>query len=184
MLYRVTSDHSLRIVLPSGDRHKLFQEAHEGKLGGHLGAANVFVTLRKHYWQPKTQGYISSWCPACTVCDTHHVGQAVKPLLAPIPVAGPFEHIGVDVLQLLTSKKGNKYAIVFMGYLTKWPEVFPTQDQSAYTIAKLLVGQIVTRHGVPSEFLSDRGLSLEVATGGVLWDGYPQSKHLGLPPPN
>ena len=68
----------------------------------------------------------------------------MKPLLAPIPVAGPFDRDGVDVLQLPTSKKGNKYTIVFMNYLTTWPEVFPTQDQSAYTIAKLLVEHIVT----------------------------------------
>ena len=93
------------------------------------------------------------------MCATHHVGRAVKPLLAPIPVAGPLDRIGVDVLQLLTSKKRNKYAIVFMDYLTKWPEVFPTRDQSAYTIAKLLVEHIVARHGVPSELLSDRGAS-------------------------
>ena len=32
-------------------------------------------------------------------------------------------------------------------------------DQSAATVAKLLVEQIVSRHGVPSEVLSDRGRS-------------------------
>ena len=44
-----------------------------------------------------------------------------------------------------------------MDYLTEWPEVFATSDQSATTIAKLLIEQIVSRHGVPSEILSDRG---------------------------
>ena len=44
-----------------------------------------------------------------------------------------------------------------MDYLTKWPEVFATPDQSALTIAKLLVEQILSRHGVPCELLSDRG---------------------------
>ena len=44
-----------------------------------------------------------------------------------------------------------------MDYLTKWPEVFPAKDQSAYTIAKHLVENIITRHGVPRELLSDRG---------------------------
>ena len=42
VLYRVTSDHSLCIVTPNGDRHNLFQEAHEGTFGGHLGAASVW----------------------------------------------------------------------------------------------------------------------------------------------
>jgi transposase InsO family protein len=44
-----------------------------------------------------------------------------------------------------------------MDYLTKWPEVYAVSDQSAATIATLLVEQIMSRHGVPLEILSDRG---------------------------
>ena len=65
--------------------------------------------------------------------------------------------MGVDVLQLPVSARGNKYAIVFMDYLTKWPEVFPAKDQSAYTITKTLVEKVIPRHGVPAQLLSDRG---------------------------
>ena len=72
-------------------------------------------------------------------------------------MGGPFDRVGVDVLQLPTSRKGNKYAIVFVDYLTKWPEVFPARDQSALTIGKLLVERIIPTHGVPSQLLSDRG---------------------------
>ena len=55
-----------------------------------------------------------------------------------------------------TSWKGNKYAVVFIDYLTKWPEVYPTRDQSSLTIARLLVEHIILQHGVPSQLLSDR----------------------------
>ena len=48
---------------------------------------------------------------------------------------------------------------MFVDYLTKWPEVFPVADQSAAMIATLLVEEIVSRHGVPAEVLSDRGRS-------------------------
>ena len=41
--------------------------------------------------------------------------------------------------------------------LTKWPEVFAVSDQTAATIAKLLVEEIVSCHGVPTEILIDRG---------------------------
>ena len=67
--------------------------------------------------------------------------------------------VGVDVLQLPKTKRGNKYAVVFMDYLTKWPEVFAVPDQTAPTIAQLLIEGVVSRHGVPSKLLSDRGLS-------------------------
>ena len=44
-----------------------------------------------------------------------------------------------------------------MDYLTKWPEVFATLGQTSSTIAELLVEHVITRHGVPSELLSDQG---------------------------
>ena len=57
------------------------------------------------------------------------------------------------------------FAVVFVDYLTKWPEVFPTADQTALTIAQLLATKVISRHGVPGELLSDWGaafLSLSV----------------------
>ena len=97
----------------------------------------------------------TSWCRGCLTYATRHVGQAVRPLLTPLPVEGPFHRVGVDVLQLPASARGNKYAIDFMDYLTKWPEVFPAKDQSAYTIAKILVKKVIPRHGAPAQLLSD-----------------------------
>ena len=91
------------------------------------------------------------------MCATRQPGKAVKPPLTPIPVEGPFHRVGVDVIQFVKSHSGNQYAIVFTDYLTKWPEVFATKDQTALTIARLLVEEIVCRHGVPSQLLSDRG---------------------------
>ena len=49
------------------------------------------------------------------------------------------------------------HAVVFVDYLTKWPEIFAAPDQSALMIARLLVEHVISRHGVPRELLSDRG---------------------------
>ena len=97
------------------------------------------------------------WTRGCIVCETRSVGRAVKPPLTPIPVAGPFDRIAVDVIQFPKTSRGNQYAVIFVDYLTKWPEVFAMPDESAATSARLLVEEIVSRHGVPSEVLSDRG---------------------------
>ena len=100
---------------------------------------------------------ITHWSKGCLVCATRATGRAIRPPLTPIPVAGPFDRVGVDIVQLPCSRRGNKYAVVFVDYLSKWPEVFAVADQSAATVATLLVEQIVSRHGVPAEILSDRG---------------------------
>ena len=158
-LYRVETDSTLRVIPPAGFRKRLFQQAHGGTFGAHLGDAKVHSELRKHYWWSGMRADITRWSKECLICATHTTGRAVRPPLTPIAVVGPFDRVGVDVVQLPRSRRGHQYAVVFVDYLTKWPEVFPVADQSAATIATLLVEEIVSRHGVPAEVLSDRGRS-------------------------
>ena len=99
---------------------------------------------------------ISHWSGACLTCASRQPGRATKLPLTPIPVGRAFDRVGVDVLQFATSSHGNKYAVVFIDYLTKWPELFAVPDQTAHTIARLLV-EHVSRYGVPAQLLSDRG---------------------------
>ena len=135
ILYRIDSDKKLRIVPPAADRENLFREVHEGSFGGHLREAKVHSTLSCHYWWPWMRADLTAWCRSCLKCATLSVGRPVRPPLTPMPVGGPFDRIGVDVLQLPKTQAGNRYAIVFMDYLTKWPEVFATPNQTAPTIA-------------------------------------------------
>ena len=99
---------------------------------------------------------IANMCRSCLVCATRSVGKPVNPPLTPIPLDRPFARLGVAVVQL---QQGNHYAVVFVDYLTKWPEVYATTDQTAPTIAKLLVDNVISCHGVPRQLLSDRGPS-------------------------
>ena len=157
VLYRVGEDGTLRVVPPTEWRERLFLEAHGGKFGAHLSDVKVSSELGRHYWWMGMRRDITRWTKGCIVCATQSVGRAVRPPLTPIPVAGPFDRVGVDVVQFPKTSRGNQYAVVFMDYLTKWPEVFAVSDQTAATIARLLVEQVVSRHGVPRELLSDRG---------------------------
>jgi len=134
----------LRIIPPTQDREELFREAHGGVFGGHLRDAKVHSELAKHYLWPRMRQDIVKWCRGCITRASCCTGRREKPPLTPVPVAGPFGKVGVDVLQLPKSFEGNQYAIVFVDYLTKWPEVFAVKDQSALTIAKLLVEHILS----------------------------------------
>ena len=157
VLYHVEKDKTLRVVPPLQDRRELFESAHGGVFGGHLGSAKVHGQLARYYWWFGMRQDIIKWSHACKICASRQVGTPIHTPLTPIAVAGPFDREGIDVIKFPTSSKGNKYAVVVMDYLTKWQEVFPTRDQTSITIARLLVEQIVPRHGVPVELLSDRG---------------------------
>lgn len=90
------------------------------------------------------------------LCHVQHRESCVPATHSNTPVSGPFDRVGVDVIQFPRSASDNQYAVVFVDYLTKWPEIFPVP---AATIATLLVEVIVSRHGVPSVILSNRGKS-------------------------
>ena len=157
VLYRVEADATLRLIPPQSLREKLMREVHTVRFEAHLSDVKIYSELKKHYWWSGMRNSVTQWTRACLTCATHQPGRKVKPLLTPIPVAGAFDRIGVDVLQLPRTRRGNKYAVVFVDYLTKWPEVFAVADQSSATIGKLLVEEVISRHGVPAQILSDRG---------------------------
>ena len=157
ILYYVANDKTLRLMPPTIDRRQLFEEVHCGPFGAHLREAKVHGELYKHYWWPKMRSDIRNWCNGCLVCATRQPSRAVHAPLNSIPVEGPFHRVGVDVIQFPKSQSGNQYAVVFADYLTKWPEVFATKDQTALTIAELFVEEIVCRQGVPGQLLSDCG---------------------------
>ena len=157
VLYHVEGNKTLHLIPPAAYRHQLFQEAHEGPFAGHLREAKIFGQLARHYWWRGMRRHIQQWCRACLTCANRGIGRPKRPLLTPIPVAGPFDRVGVDVVKIPRTKRGNGYIVVFMDYLTKWPEAFATKDQTSLTLAKLFTEEVVSRHGVPRELLSDRG---------------------------
>ena len=138
VLYWVGEDGTLRLVSPTDDHHAYFLAVHAGKFGGHLCDKKVNSQLHQDYWWSGMRRDGVKWCHACRMCASREVGQPIQPPLVPLPMAESFDKVGVDVIQFVRSNC-NQYAIVFIDYLTKWVEVFVTQDKMALTIAHLLV---------------------------------------------
>ena len=159
ILYQIEDDKTLRIIPPAADHQRIFKLANGGQFGGHMRESKMHGHLARQYWWPKMRTDVREWCQTCTVCASRNVGRTTKPLLMPIPVQGPFDHEGVDVIKFSKSAQGNQYAVVFMDYLTnwKWPEVFTVPNQTSLTISHLSVKLFITRHGVHAELLSDSG---------------------------
>ena len=146
------------VVIPKGLQKELIEEAHGGLFAGHFSERKVYDRLRRYAWWYGMRADIRRYCCGCLVCATRKGSRKTfKPPLTPIPVGGPFHRVAVDILQLPQTINGNSYVAVFMDYLTKWPEAFAIADQTAETIARLFVEQIVCRHGIPEQLLSDRG---------------------------
>ena len=66
--------------------------------------------------------------------------------------------LGVDLMgHFPRSSNGNVYLLVFVDYYTRWVEMFPLRKATSETVSQILTKEILTRWGVPSYILSDRG---------------------------
>ena len=148
----------LCVVVPESLCEELLKETHGGRFAGHFSEKKIYDRLRRYVWWVGMKADVRRYCRRCLTCATRKgTRKTFNPLLQPIPVGGPFHHVGVDVLQLPTTVDGNCYVVVFIDYLTKWPEAFAVPNQEAETIARLFIDHVVCRHGAPQELLSDRG---------------------------
>ena len=131
ILYHMEVNKTPCLIPPTCDRESLFQEVHCGTFGAHMKDAKIHDELSKHYWWSSMRIDIWKWCRSCLVYATRQPSRVTQPPLTLIPVLGPFYQIGMDFIQFTKSHSGNRYVVVFVGYLTKWPEVFATPDQTA-----------------------------------------------------
>ena len=82
---------------------------------------------------------------------------AGKTTLTPVPVEGPFDKMGMDILKLPRSGRKFNYVLCFIDYLTKWVEVYPLRDQMALTVARVIAEKFIPTHRAMKELLSDQG---------------------------
>ena len=145
-----------RIVVPTQLRKKLLLENHEAVFAGHFAPKKLMQRVSQYYYWPQMKADIYKVCESCVTClSTQGQERCPRPPLKSIAVGEPFECIGMDFKEFDVSDGGNRYALVFQDYLTKWPEVYPVTDRKAPTVARCLA-DLVWRHGVPSRIIHDR----------------------------
>ena len=150
-----------RAVVPSHLQSRILQEVHSGNYSGHFSGRCLYNSLLPIWWWEgmfTDAEKFSKVCPECAVATG--TGQRKKPPLHPIPVQRPFQILGIDVMDLPVTERGNRHVVVIQDLFTKWPLVFPVPDQKASRIAKLIAEEVIPLFGVPESLLSDRGTNL------------------------
>ncbi|MCP4474228.1 MAG: transposase family protein, partial [Gammaproteobacteria bacterium] len=127
--------------------------------GGHFGWKKMASAMRKEYFWPFMTREIKTFCQMCQACAARNgQGRRAHPLLRPIPITDePMERVGMDVLKLPMSVRGNGYVLVLQDYLTKFLFAYPIPRETAQVIAKTLVNNFFWAFGLPRELLTDRG---------------------------
>ncbi|KAL3698607.1 hypothetical protein R1sor_012683 [Riccia sorocarpa] len=98
------------------------------------------------------------YCKTCDVCQAFAKKSTKTPPLRPVPLLGPFEKWGIDIVGPLNqTPRGNRFIVVATDYLTKWVEARPLKQTGEEEVGRFLLERIITRFGCPLELVSDRG---------------------------
>src|SRR3954462_176453 len=130
---------------------------HSDHLAGHFAFDGTFQrTIICYYW-PQMGDDIKNYIQACQTCQKFGRNRHKEPL-HPIHVGEPYDRVGIDLIgPLPVTQRNNRYIIVMVDYLTKWPEAKPIPNKNAETIVSHFHEEIICRHGCPKELLSDQG---------------------------
>ena len=66
----------------------------------------------------------------------------------------------VDFTEVKPGKYGYRYLLVFVDTFSGWTEAFPTKHETAQTVIKKLLEDILLRYGFPVKIGSDNGPGL------------------------
>ncbi len=93
----------------------------------------------------------------CLSCAQTKGTTTTAPILEyPLP-AGPFEVVGLDLLQLPRSSQGSGYILVCVDHFSRFVVLAPLRDKSAATVAHALVSHLICPYTTPRVLLNDNG---------------------------
>lgn len=156
---------SVYVPADSATRQEILRNCHDDPSGGHFAAARTIeLTERKFYW-PELRADVKEHCKTCDVCQrTKVVRHRPYGELQPLPVpSGPWSSIAMDFITGLppsTDDNGVAYdaILVVIDRYTKLVRYLPCKKTlSAQQLATLLIKEIFTRFGIPTDIVSDRG---------------------------
>ena len=103
--------------------------------------------------------YVRFWILKCTVCGARRgLKKKARAPLGIYIVGAPMDRVATDITgPFPVSEKGFKYILVIQDHFSKLVEAYPIKDQSAGTVAHVLVFEFFSRFGLPIELHSDQG---------------------------
>ena len=133
-----------------------------GNFGKHPGITKTIIAYREKYYYPKMAQLIREWVMSCEKCIRE---LRINPQLTrPPPLENPNEHITapedamqIDLVPGLPPSGGYENIVTAMDVFSRYLFAYPTVNQDATTVAKVLVN-IMTKHAYqPTTFISDKG---------------------------
>ena len=162
-LYKLNRTGKHQFVVPHNKREEALKTFHDLPTSGHRGITQTYEKICDQLWWPKLKEDVHYWCNSCTSCarfKTHHLPKAPIQSL----VAGhPNEVVAIDFVGPMPgpTKLNNVYLLVMVDHFTRYAEAVALPDRQASSVAKALMREWITRHGLMEVLHSDQAQEFE-----------------------
>ena len=150
---------TFQLVLPSEFRLQALKGLHEDV--GHPGRDRTIDLVRSRFYWPFMATDIEKFVAYRGRCIRHKSPDPPRAPMKSILTKEPMELPAIDFLSLEKGKGGFENILVVTDSFTKFSWAFPTRDQKATTVAKLLWEKIFINYGMPQRLHSDQGRDFE-----------------------
>jgi hypothetical protein len=149
----------LYLVLESGLKKKILQEAHDSPLAGHQGFLKIYIMMRERFSSKGLKDNVLKYVKECSTCQqnkvehTHPVG-----LLQPLPIPkGKWESIYMDFITRLPKVQGRDCIYVVVDRLNNFTHFFAIpSDYLGAQVAEVFFREVFLLHGLPRTIVSDK----------------------------
>ncbi|XP_078291610.1 uncharacterized protein LOC144613856 [Panthera onca] len=143
------------LVLPDRLGVSILEHMHRST---HMGARKLKDLIRHagikiHQQDTKIQQVVSA-CKTCQLTNARATSNKKGTRLRGTRPGAQWE---VDFTEVKPGKCGYKYLLVFSDTFSGWVEAYPTKHETAQTVAKKLLEDILPRYGFPAMVGSDNG---------------------------
>ncbi len=146
-----------QLVIPVALVDVVLRLLHDTPSAGHAGRDRTLAAARSKYYSPTMRIDVEKHISQCLSCaQTKGTTSTARILEYPLP-AGPFDVVGIDLLQLPRSTEGSAYILVCVDHFSRFVFLAPLRNKSAVTVAHAIVSHLICPYTTPRILLSDNG---------------------------
>lgn len=149
-----------QLLLPKVLRDEVLTNLHDKH--GHQGTERTTDLVQRRCYWPGMMHDIKKWCAECERCILSKASQPrVRTFMGSLRATKPLEILAIDFTQLEKASNGQENILVVTDVFSKFSQAYPTPDQKASTVVRILTERWFYTYGVPQRIHSDQGRNFE-----------------------
>lgn len=148
-----------QLLLPQKCQETVLKSLHDDS--GHLGFDKTYGFIRERFYWPRMKTDVEQYCQSCARCVQRKTLPKTVAPLSHMSSSGPLDLVCMDFLSIEPDSSNTCNVLVITDHYTRYAQAFPTKNQTASTVAKVLWEKYFIHYGLPRRMHSDQGRDFE-----------------------